>query len=216
VPVSGDVVQFAPAFPGWTGFVRGVQQDLAYHDFATMDSAILSILDQQWANRDFETHGTLIAGRFTALLISGLGVDPLQPADTTLAQTGTVPGTAQSLLFKAYMDYVGNSGSFTVTLGGHTLSLVPLASGTNYTMFGADIHAWAGQRAELSFTVLAQRPHFGNTYLYLDSIQFSDQPVPEPGVPGLCALGGLLVGWHVLRRPPKQGGPSYSKVRTPH
>jgi hypothetical protein len=75
-----------------------------------------------------------------------------------------------------------------------------LQTGANYILYGADIHAWEGQTAELDFTAFAQRPHIGDTYLYLDSIQFSAQGVPEPGVLGLSALGALLVGWRGLAR----------------
>ncbi len=98
------------------------------------------------------------------------------------------------------MDVFGLSGSFGVTLGGQTLSLVPLQAGANYILYGADIHAWEGQTAALNFTAFAQRPHIGDTYLYLDSIEFSDQAVPEPSIFGLTALGALLLGWRVVRR----------------
>ena len=87
-----------------------------------------------------------------------------------------------------------------VTLGGQQLSLTVLGSGANYTLYGADIQAMAGQTAELDFTLLAQNPHVDNNYAFLDSIQFSNQPVPEPGVVGLWALGAVLFGWRVVRR----------------
>ena len=139
---------------------------------------------------------------FTAILTAGLSAGPFdrQPVDATLAQTGLVPGDAESLQFRAYALYSYPFDPFAVTLGGQTLSLIPLESGPNYTLYGADIHALAGQDAELEFTLFAQRPHMGNNYLYLDSIQFSAQAVPEPGVFGLAALGALLLGWRVLWR----------------
>jgi hypothetical protein len=87
-----------------------------------------------------------------------------------------------------------------VTLGGQQLSLTALGSGANYTLYGAAIPALAGQTAELDFTVLAQNPHVINYYVFLDAIQFSNLPVPEPGVFGLSALGALLLGWRVLGR----------------
>ena len=87
-----------------------------------------------------------------------------------------------------------------VTLGGEQLSLTPLASGANYVLYGADIHTWAGQSAELNFTLITERPHVDNRYAFLDSIRFSDQPVPEPSAFGLSALGGLLLGWRALKR----------------
>jgi hypothetical protein len=33
----------------------------------------------------------------------------------------------------------------------------------------------------------------------LDNIQFSAEPVPEPGALGLFALGGLLLVWRFLK-----------------
>jgi hypothetical protein len=77
-----------------------------------------------------------------------------QPADTTLSQTGLVPIDSKSLVFKVHPD-LQLSGSFAVVLGGQTLSLTTLGAGTNYTEYAADIHAWAGQTAELDFTVFA-------------------------------------------------------------
>ena len=67
-----------------------------------------------------------------------------------------------------------------MTLGGQQLALTALASETNYTLFGADIRSWAGQPAELDFTILTDRPHAVNHYAFLDSIEFSDLAIPEP------------------------------------
>src|SRR5438552_2321094 len=89
-------------------------------------------------------------------------------------------GTFQNLGFESFQANAPFSGAFAVTLGGQTLSLVPLLVTPSNTLFGADIHSWAGQAAELRFTEIADRPHHVNEYLFLDSIQFSDQFIPEP------------------------------------
>lgn len=117
-----------------------------------------------------------------------------------MAQTGLVPAGTESLWFKAHLEFWGSSASFGVTLGGETLSLIPVQAGTNYILYAADVHTWAGQTAELDFTAFAQRPHIGAVNLFLDSIQFSTQVVPEPGVFGLCVLGAVLLGWRVVGR----------------
>jgi hypothetical protein len=52
----------------------------------------------------------------------------------------------------------------------------------------------------LAFTVFAYPQQNAADYLFLDSIQFSSQPIPEPGVVALCALGAALVASRVLRR----------------
>ena len=134
-----------------------------------------------------------------AVLMSGIsGVN--QPSDATITQTGLVPVGTQSLRFKAQFAPFNSSGSFGVTLGGETLSLLPIASGANYTLYAADVHALAGQTAGLAFTVFSYPQQLAADYLFLDSIQFSNVPVPEPGVFGLSALGALLLGWRVLGR----------------
>jgi hypothetical protein len=77
-----------------------------------------------------------------------------------------------------------------------------MGSGTNYTLYAADIRSLAGQTAELDFTLLAQRPHVIDYFLFLDSIQFSNAPVPEPSILSLSALGALLVGVGALKQKP--------------
>jgi hypothetical protein len=188
---------FAQAFPGWTGYIGGVQEGLTSYNDLVLDTAVFSIIDRGFINP--LGAGGLIQGNFTAVLMSGL-VQIGQPADATLAQTGLVPTGTESLQFRAHLDNLSSSDTFSVALGGQTLSLIALQAGANYILYGADIHAWAGQTAELAITCIAQRPHQADTYLYLDSIQFSDQPVPEPGVLGLSALGALLLGWRVQGR----------------
>jgi hypothetical protein len=123
----------------------------------------------------------------------------LQPSAATITQTGLVPADTESLWFKALFISSGPLSSFDVTLGGQTLSLVPVSSGANYTLYAADVSAWAGRTAELDFTAFPDTTHFDDAYLYLDSIQFSNLPIPEPNVFGLSALGALLLGWRVRR-----------------
>jgi hypothetical protein len=194
------MVLFAPAFPGWTGSIGGVQLGTAVYNDAALDSSAISIIDHGYTGV-FTGAGGVIAGNFTALLQAGLGGASGTPADTTLSQTGLVPAGAKSLQFKAYDPYdLSPYVPMAVSLGGQRLSLTPLASGANFTLYGADLQAWAGQTAELDFIVFAERPHVNNNYVFLDSIQFSDQPIPEPGVLSLSTLGALLLGWRALRR----------------
>ena len=203
VPIPGDPygrVQFAPAFPGWTGLIGVVQSTDALYNNSFLDTSGITILDHGWPVGSLGAGG-LISGNFTALLQAGFAGASGTPADTTLSQTGLVPAGAKSLQFKAYDPYdLSPYVPMAVTLGGQRLSLTPLASGANFTLYGADLQAWAGQTAELDFIVFAERPHVNNNYVFLDSIQFSDQPVPEPGVLSLSTLGALLLGWRGLRR----------------
>ena len=202
VPVPGHppFYYFAQAFPGWTGYVGGVQEGLTVYNELAMSTAGFSIIDAAYQPLPgYGSTGGLIQGSYTAVLMSGhSGVN--QPTDATIAQTGLVPVGTQSLRFKAQFAPFNSSGSFGVTLGGETLSLLPIASGANYTLYAADIHALAGQTATLAFTVFSYPQQLAADYLFLDSIQFSNQPVPEPSAFALSTLGALLFGWRVLRR----------------
>jgi len=202
VPVAGRPgdYEFAQAFPGWTGYIGGVQEGLILYNNLTLSDAGLSIIDTAYRPvLGNQSPGGLIQGNYTAVLMSGAaGVN--QSADATLAQTGLVPLGANSLLFKAHFDPYNSSGSFGVTLGGQTLSLTPLQAGTNYTLYGADIRGWQGKTAALDFTVFAYPQQINADYLFLDSIQFSDQVLPEPGVLSLSVLGALLLGGRALGR----------------
>src|ERR1039457_146039 len=184
VPAGGFYVQFNQAFPGWTGTVGGVQQTLALSNNAYLDTSGISIINHGWSNPfagfGFPNAGSggLIQGNYTAILQAGLyGV----PADTSLSQTGLVPANVQSLQFEAHQEVDGGSPiiPFAVTLGGQTLSLITISNALNYTLYGANISSWAGQTAQLSFTVFAENPHLDNQYLYLDAIQFSTQSIPD-------------------------------------
>lgn len=196
VPVPGDpsFYYFAQAFPGWTGYIGGVQPGLCTYDDVPLSGPGFAIVDSGFSGI---SGGGLIQGNFTAFLQSG-GVGMGEGADTTLEQTGLVPVGTQTLLFEA--ELFGAQNYFGVTLGGQTLSLVPLQSGANYTLYGVDIHTWAGQTAELAFTSYYPYPHVGEIPVYLDAIQFSNQGVPEPSVLSLSALGAMLLGWRVMRR----------------
>jgi hypothetical protein len=159
-----------------------VQENAVLHNNIFLDTSGISIFDQGFQ------FGSVIQGNFTAILQAGLG------GDTSLKQTGLVPAGTESLRFRARTGGLDSSGGFGVTLGGQTLSLIPVGNGPNYTQFAADIHSWAGQTAELGFTVFAETPHVDNRYVDLDAIVFSPEPAPEPSAGALTAVGALLLG----------------------
>ena len=187
IPIPGDTfnrIQFNPAFLGWTGSVGGVQQNAVLYNNAFLDTSAIGILDQAADNAPNPlVHGRIIQGSYTALLMAGIG------GDTTLVQTGLIPVNAQSLRFSAY-SYSLNPVTFGVTLGGQNLSLMPIQNGPRSIVYGADIQAFAGQTVAMAFTTFAQQPHVSNNYFFLDSIQFSTEPIPEPGA-GMIFLLGL-------------------------
>jgi len=126
-----------------------------------------------------------IDGNYTAMLQARYELFSIPPrlVEASLSQTGLVPLGSQSLQFKA-----NASGSFQLSLNGEVLRLVALQSTPDYVLYGADITMFGGTSAEMRFTALP------TSRLFFDNIQFSAQPVPEPGTVGLFILGGLVLG----------------------
>lgn len=114
---------------------------------------------------------------------------------SSISQTGLVPTDAESLLF----DVVGTgSAPYSVSLNGQNLPYIVVSNafisefGHNYpyVVFGADISAFAGQTATLTFLGTPETGFPG----MLDDIQLSSQPVPEPSRFASLALGsGILL-----------------------
>lgn len=202
VAIPGDpgVVEFSSAFPGWLAYVGGVQQTFALSNRSYLDSSGIAIVDSNWPGYLGPNSG-VIAGNFSALLQAGLSlsVNPV-PADTMLSQIGLVPVDAQTLRFRAYSASESGFLPLRLAVGGQNLTFVPLVTDPKFTLFGADIRPWQGLSATIDFTLLAQRPHFINNYMFLDSINFSNVPIPEPSVIGLFNLGALFLGWRLRCR----------------
>jgi hypothetical protein len=186
-PIPNDSfnrVYFDQAFPGWRGNVGGIQETAAFHNGMFLCCSSIAVWGDE-TNRNLSLEGT-----FSVALHASH--DPYSSpqesrlANTSVAQTGFVPSDAQSLLFRAQV-----GGPVEAALGGQPLSLMPVAVGPNYTVFGADITAWAGQETELRLTAIAQS--MGNLTI-LDSIEFSTTPVPEPSTFALLAIAGAF-GW---------------------
>ncbi len=133
-------------------------------------------------------------GNFSVILGAG-GGSPV-PAHGTISQTGRVPAGVHSLLFKAALI---PGSTLQVSLGGANLSYVALSTQPKYTVYGADISAFAGDNAELILMAATRGAE-------IDDIQFSPQFVPEPGGAALFLLGvGMLTS--VRRRgcsPPRR------------
>jgi hypothetical protein len=184
IPISGDPhngIHLSEALPGWNGFSGTNQLDWILYDNAFLDSTGIAI----WSSS-----GTfsVIQGNYTVSLEAGsqLFSDPSTPADVSLSQTGLVPSGTKSLTFLA-----NGFGPFSVSLGGSNLNLISsFVPNHNYELYQADVSAFAGQAAELTFTVFAQNPYNGQLHgLTLDSIEFSPDAIPEPSGLSLLAIG---------------------------
>jgi PEP-CTERM motif-containing protein len=191
VPIPGDSlnrVYFSLAFPGWNGFSGTNQQSAVLHDAHFLDSTGILIMDSNYPS-------LFIQGNYAATLEAGVQLgSSTTPADASLSQTGLVPSGTKSLSFLA----TTYDNPFAVSLASSNLNLIsfPIAS-QNYRLYEADISAFAGQIAELEFTLFAQNPHVNPYFLSLDDIQFSPEAVPEPSALSLLMIGvGSLIFLH--------------------
>ena len=182
IPIVGSPyypheVAASNAFPGWT-----VSAGYIFHDTFSLSGGSITIFD----GTQFSSAPSL-QGIYSAYLASFNY--PEYGYSISLGQTGQIPLWAQSITFW------GDIGGMQITFNGQPLSFSTFGRGTNYTVYGADVSAFAGQTGELLFTVPARVA--SST---LDNIQFSSQPTPEPAVLSLLALGSLLFGWQWRRR----------------
>jgi hypothetical protein len=174
---------FSELVPGWTGGPN------IYYDGYSSGGALVAIEDLNYPGQ----HPAPLRGN-NSLYLAGGGTQP--PVGTGISQTGLVPIGSKSLT----MDMTFFNGTPIISLGGQTISMVPLTTFPTYTVYGGDISSFAGQDEQLSIfePPPANRPP---SILLVDDIQFSPTPVPEPGTWALLAAGGLLL---TVRRPRKK------------
>jgi hypothetical protein len=195
VTIAGQpyAVTVAKALPGWTVDYGAVQQSqITYNDPSLGGTWVTLIAD----GYPTFTGLTAIDGNFSVLLFGGLYEG--EPAAATISQTGQIPLGTQSLLFDAAL----GSGPFApeAFIGNDSLSLFQVGTGTGenglpYTIWGANISAWAGQTEQLSFTSPARAGA-----LEFDDISFSPTAsVPEPTSLALMGMAGVFFAQHRLR-----------------
>jgi hypothetical protein len=120
-----------------------------------------------------------IDGKYSVLL-TGTG------ATASISQTGLVPVGTQSLLFEAN---AGN-GTLAVLVGNQTVPITAVGTGPNYTLYGANLSAWAGQTEPLTFSAL--QFNSGLNSWVIDDISFSPTTIPEPSPIILTGVGALV------------------------
>jgi hypothetical protein len=103
----------------------------------------------------------------------------------SISQTGLIPVGTESLLFEAYR--VGPA-TLSVFLGGQNVSYFAMSTTANYTVYGVDISAFAGQTETLNFSAFG--PGSVKNSWTIDDILFSSSPIPEPSLSWLFLLGG--------------------------
>src|SRR5205085_5545941 len=92
---SGGFVTITDGLPGWVGYTGTNEIQQILHNNETLGGASISILGPNY------DPSLIIAGRYTALLESGIG-DGGSIVDTSISQIGLIPTNTPFLLFKAY------------------------------------------------------------------------------------------------------------------
>ena len=168
------LVYASNAIPGWTAYANGLPQTEILSNNISLSGGAVSIIGTNWTHPQIE-------GKYFIILM-GFNYPGFEYG-VSIGQTGTIPLTAQSLIFW------GNVGANNVLFDGQTLSTIVTGGTPNYNIYEADISAFAGQTGQLLFTT----PPGGSGIV--DNIQFSSSPVPEPSELVLAALGSLLLGF---------------------
>jgi hypothetical protein len=176
----GGPVPISEALPYWIGYLGGDQVTQVLQNNFTLGNASIDILGPDWS------FGGIIEGQYTVVLQPGL--DPFgsgQNVSASISQTGVVPGNAESLDFKA-----SASSGFSISLGGQNLSVVPMGTGANYTLYGVAIPPLdAGEPETLTISATAGP----NSADYFDSFVFSATNIsPEQSPLILTGIGGLI------------------------
>ena len=183
VPIVGSplypyAVTVANALPYWSVFYGNVEQSQITFNDPSLGATAVTL---------YTTGYPVIEGNYSVLLQGGVTLSrgAETPAAASISQTGLIPAGTQSLLFETELGYE----LLDVYIGSQNVPLTAVRSGPNYTLYGTDISAWAGQTEQLTFSA----PSSGvlNDWL-LDDISFS--AVPEPGMVALSAMSGLLFG----------------------
>lgn len=168
-PFFPNAINASNALPGWTvGGENEAAPDVLYNTISS-GAAVVSLQGPG----SFEP---ILQGSFTVEL---QGSSSGAPASVSIGETGQIPAGSGSLQF-----FGADLDNLQVSFDGQLLSYVAVGTGPNYTIYGADISAYAGQTGQLLFTALPD-----GTAL-IDNIQFFS--VAEPTTCALMLCGTVL------------------------
>jgi hypothetical protein len=167
----------ANALPGWSAFNDTNQ--LSTIPYNPDGSGV-------WHVALVGSNSTVLGGNFSAVFGAG----------ASISQTGLIPADTESLFFEAHANPL--SGPLLVSLGGQNLSLVTISNafssyGLNYTVYGANVSAFAGQTEDLTFFDQTGGPWT------IDDVQFSPETIPEPSGLALLLVGGGVLASFCVR-----------------
>jgi hypothetical protein len=185
---DGGEVPISSALPGWSGDIGDTPVTQVLQNNYTLGQAGIDIFGPNWNSAD----PGIIDGNYTVFLQAGQAPGGIATDNASLWQDGTIPANTESLVLKAWS--FRPNAPFSVSFNGNVLSPFALstgqsASGQNYTLYGYNIAAYAGQTGQLELTA-----PFGTTpsWVEFDDISFSTQTVPEPSPLALTGVGALL------------------------
>lgn len=186
VPVApgSSAVPASNAVPGWTVYLGTDQQSLVLYNDFYLGTAVVAL------EGPGNPYGPALQGNYSVLLQAGAYLQSGNYVAASISQSSLVPDSAESLRFRV------QGSDFSLAFNGQVLPLVNLGSGPGYDLYGADVSALEGQSGNFQFSALSLPSNRFN-WVYLDDITFSDQPIPEPGMFGLFALGALLFAWRL-------------------
>jgi hypothetical protein len=176
------------AFPFWTVTVGGVQETQTTENDPSVGGPFVMLVGPG------DAFGFAPIDGYYSVLLQGTFSSSL-PA---ISQTGTIPAGTQSLLFEAQ----AGAGGLNVEVGTQIVPFAAIGSGPNYTLYGANISAWAGDTEQLTFSAQEFTSQLNNWEL--DDISFSPQSVPEPSPLALTGVGALLFALYRRFAPRRQ------------
>jgi hypothetical protein len=176
----------ASALPFWSVTIGGVPQTLIPVNSYSTGAPWMSL-----QGPGAQPGLTPIDGSYSVFL-QDFGGEPT----VEISQTATIPAGTQSLQFEAKAFVVGlNPNEFQVLIGSEVVPITQIGQGPNYTLYGANLSAWAGQTETLSLAATGSGPVI--TEWELDNISFSPNSVaPEPSPLILTGIGALVFAFY--------------------
>lgn len=190
-----EYVPISQAIPGWSAYTvnsryGSIVQTSIWYDTISGGGSLIAINDT-----NLQGYPGPLQGNYSAWLFAG----PDYGA-ATISQTGLVPANAQSIQMDVALPF-GNIAPWFVALDGVTISMSPLQTLPNYTIYGGNVAPYAGQTETLTITLNPPTaPIVPPSAMELDDIQFSSQQVPEPQTWSLLLCAAAVAGLWCRRR----------------
>jgi hypothetical protein len=169
--------------PDWSVYYGAVQQTQITYNATSTGATQVTLIGP-----GSEPYSSPLDGNYSVYLTGGGSA-----SGASINQTELIPAGTQSLVFEAQLETLGSGlQPLDVSIGGEAVPFFAVGTGSDYTLYGANISAWAGQTEQLTFS--APAVNTGLNSWEIDDISFSPNPLPEPNIVALTAIGGLLFG----------------------